>query len=620
MKIVLLVFLFILCGFISSAQEMRGTWIARNSLSTKEALAQTMDSLAANNFNVVFINVWSRGYPLWQSELFQSKTGISIDPTYQGRDILAEAIAEGHKHGLHVEAWFEYGFVGGWTGNQPAGSKGPIFNVHPDWVAKKRDGGEIDNSNFYWMIHTHPDVQDFLIGLATEMCRNYDLDGIELDRIRYSSTQYGYDDYTDSLYRSEHNGNPPPENHNDTNWIRWRADKLNHFAARIYDSIKVVNPKINVSNAPSLYSSNSYTAYNSFCQDWVWWVNNNVIDNVQVQSYVGSAATFSNIIDYIGTLVQDKTKVFPAFATKPGNNDLPANEVIQIINTTRAKGYNGNAIWYYVDLLPYFSVLKNSVYSEKTHPPYSPEDWREIYQIVSIHDTINAVSYGTWIKSNIFGYSGQSFYAGSQDSASVTYYFDVPADGFYEVYAYQVTAVNRNENAAYIVYDSYGNEYPVIVNQKNNNNRRWYKLKDVHLSEGKQKVFMVSNQNLEPNMFVSADAGFIKLNRRLSPEVVGIIDESKNEIHNSDYNFNLKSYPNPFNNQTKIVFEINELDLYHLKVFNTIGQELKSKSINPSSMGMQEFVLDTQGYSSGVYLVQLRQNQRSEFIKIVLAK
>lgn len=620
MKYFLLLFLFLSYNNIITAQELRGTWIARNSLSTKEALAQAMDSLAANNFNVVFINVWSRGYPLWKSELFQSKTGISIDPTYEGRDILAEAIAEGHKHGLHVEAWFEYGFVGGWTGNQPPGGKGPIFNVHPDWVAKKRDGGEIDNSNFYWMIHTHPDVQDFLIGLATEMCRNYDLDGIELDRIRYSSTQYGYDDYTDSLYRSEHSGNPPPENHNDSNWIRWRADKLNDFAARIYDSIKVANPKVNVSNAPSLYSSTSYTAYNSFCQDWVWWVNNNYIDNVQVQSYVGSAATFGNIIDYISTLIQDKTKVFPAFATKPGNNDLPVSEVQQMINVTRNKGYNGNAIWYYVDLLPYFSSLKNSVYSEKTHPPYSPEDWRELYQITTIHDTNNAVRYGTWINSNIFGYSGQSLYAGQQDSASVSYFFDVPVDGFYEVYAYQVTAVNRNEDAFYSVFDSNGNEINVVVNQKNPNNRRWYKLADVYLNQGRQKVFVVSNENLVANNFVSADAGFIKLNRRLSPDVVSVSDNSKDDIYHKNFNFNLKNYPNPFNNQTKIVFEINDLSDYKLSVFNLLGQELKSKKIVPTRIGLQELTIDTNNLSSGVYLLQLIQNQKAESIKIVLAK
>ncbi|MFN4110829.1 MAG: glycoside hydrolase family 10 protein, partial [Ignavibacteria bacterium] len=255
-KLILIVLLSLLLQSNLFSQELRGTWIARDQLGTKEALAYAIDSIAAANFNVVYVNVWSRGYPLWKSNVFYQHTGVYIDPTYDGRDILAEAIAEAHKHGLHVEAWFEYGFVGGYEPYYPGTSgKGKIFDTHPDWVAKRLDGGEKDNSNFYWMVQTRKDVQDFLIALVMEIVRNYDVDGIELDRIRYSSLQYGYDSYTDSLYRLEHNGNSPPTNYADQSWIRWRADKLNEFQARVYDSVKSVRLKFNLSNAPSLYSS-----------------------------------------------------------------------------------------------------------------------------------------------------------------------------------------------------------------------------------------------------------------------------------------------------------------------------------------------------------------------------
>lgn len=65
-------FILLLTLFCSNiyAQELRGTWIARDQLGTKEALAQAIDSIAAANFNVIYVNVWSRGYPLWNSEVF----------------------------------------------------------------------------------------------------------------------------------------------------------------------------------------------------------------------------------------------------------------------------------------------------------------------------------------------------------------------------------------------------------------------------------------------------------------------------------------------------------------------------------------------------------------------
>ncbi|MCX8011029.1 MAG: family 10 glycosylhydrolase, partial [Ignavibacteria bacterium] len=417
-------------------------------LTSKEALAQAMDSLAVNNFNVVYVNAWSRGYPLWQSQVFYNETNMYIDPGFTGRDILAEAIAEGHKRGLHVEAWFEYGFVGGYTNYLPGTSgKGKIFDVHPDWVAKKIDGSEKDDSNFYWMVQTRKDVQDFLIALVTEVCRKYDIDGIELDRIRYSSVQYGYDSYTDSLYRAENGGTPPPINTTDQNWIRWRADKLNQFAARVYDSVKAINPKINLSNAPSLYSSSQYTSYYSFCQDWVWWVNNNKIDNVQVQSYVGSASTFSNILNYIKTLVNDINKVYPAFAVQPGTSPLPLSEILAMIDNARSKGFKGNSIWYYTDLRSFLNSLKLNRYTESVSPPYSDLNWRKFTRIVTITDTLNAVRFGKWFTSLLQGFSSPSIYANGGDSASIDYFVDVPADGYYEIYPFIVTASDRSSSA-----------------------------------------------------------------------------------------------------------------------------------------------------------------------------
>ncbi|NUM72354.1 MAG: family 10 glycosylhydrolase, partial [Ignavibacteriaceae bacterium] len=379
-----------------AAQEFRGTWIARNSLSTKETLQKAIDSLASANFNTVFINVWSRGYPLWKSSVFHSHTGVYIDPLYEGRDILAETIAEAHKHGMSVEAWFEYGFVGGWTGNIPAGQKGPIFNAHPDWVARTQTGVEKDGSNFYWMVHTRNDVQQFLIDMCEEIAQNYDVDGIELDRIRYSSLEYGYDNYTDSLYRAENNGNPPPTVTSDTSWIRWRANKLNDFMQAAYNAIKAINPKVNVSNAPSLYSSSSYTAYVTFCQDWVTWVNTGLVDNVQVQSYVGSVGSFGAILDFISTMIPDKSKIYPAFAVAPNGNTIPPATLLQYVTTTRNKGFKGNAVWYQPDILAVNQYFATTIYPQKNYVPHHPADWRSYYKIDEIADQANVIREGTW--------------------------------------------------------------------------------------------------------------------------------------------------------------------------------------------------------------------------------
>ena len=603
------------------AQELRGTWIARDQLGTKEALAYAIDSIAAANFNVIYVNVWSRGYPLWKSNVFYQHTGVYIDPTYEGRDILAEAIAEAHKHGLHVEAWFEYGFVGGYEPYYPGTSgKGKIFDSHPDWVAKRLDGGEKDNSNFYWMVQTRKDVQDFLIDLVMEIVRNYDVDGLELDRIRYSSLQYGYDSYTDSLYRLEHNGNPPPTNYSDPSWIRWRADKLNEFQARVYDSVKSVRPKFNLSNAPSLYSASQYTSYNNFCQDWVWWVNNNKIDNVQVQSYVESPSAFSSILDYIQTLVNDKSKVFPSFAVSPGSNSLQPQVVFQFIDVTRTKGFKGNSIWYSNDLRNYFQELRANRYQQKSAVPFSTPDWREYKSITKISDQLNAVRYGNWTTSLIPGYENQTIYTTGGDSSSVSYYFDVPVSGYYDVYAFVVPGPDQSSNVEYLVRDSAGNLNSVFIDQTSFLNKRWKKLATVYLSKGRTLVLILSNRGVEPGKKVRADASFIKLNRILSADVSTEVD-----LENSNLNENFKHqkifiYPNPFNSSTTIEFFIPPQKIYNLSLFNSLGQKIYSENGISNLNGKNMIKIDSTDLNSGVYFCSITSDGIHMTSKMIILK
>jgi uncharacterized lipoprotein YddW (UPF0748 family) len=499
--------------------EVRATWLARDSLTSKETLAQAMNRAASNNFNVVFVNAWSRGYPLWRSQVFANETGVLIDPTYSNRDIMAEAVAEGHRNGLQVFAWFEYGFVGGWTGYLPGSSgKGKIFDVHPDWVAQQQDGTQIDSSNFYWMAHTRPDVQDFLIKLACEVVANYDLDGIELDRIRYPSLAYGYDDYTKSLYAAEHGGQLPPAHTGNSQWIRWRADKLNVFHAAAYDAIKALNPRFIVANAPSAYSSSAYSAYNSFCQDWVWWVNSNKVDSIELQSYVSTATSFSNILNYVKTQVNEVAKINPSFALRPNGNWIAYPEILKFVDVARAGGFGGQAVWYYSDLNTsnYFPNLGTNRYAVPTAPAHLPADWRAYREVVLISNPVDAVRTGSWIQSANVGFSGPSIYANSGDLATVDYYCDVPTNGIYEVYAFQVVSGTRATNALHLTFDGAGNIRTNHINQTLSANGRWFKLGDVLLAPGRQRVAQISNQGIIAGRQVSADALMISLHRRLS--------------------------------------------------------------------------------------------------------
>jgi uncharacterized lipoprotein YddW (UPF0748 family) len=605
----------------SDAQELRGTWIARDYLGSRDLIARAMDSLAANNFNTVMVNVWSRGYPLYQSELFLKHTGISIDPNYAGRDVLQEAIAEGHRAGLHVEAWFEYGFVGGYSGYLPGtGGKGKIFDLYPHWVAKQQNGTEIDGSSFYWMVHTRPDVQDFLIGMAAEVARKYDVDGIELDRVRYSSLNYGYDPYTDSLYKAEHGGQPIPAP-SDTSWRRWRADKLNQFVARAYDSIKAVNPNVNVSNAPSLYSSTAYSSYDSFCQDWVWWVNNHKVDNVHVQSYVSSPSTFGAYMDNMIARVSDKTRVHPSFAIKPNGTPIGAGTATQLIDVTRAKGLTGNSIWYFTDLIGTFPELKAGRYAAKVHPPHSSSDWRAYVAIVTISDTLNARRSGSWTASASPGYKGPSIYAGSSGVSTVEYSLNVPVNGYYEVYAYSVTSSNRTASAPFTVHTEDGT-ISATVDQSKTINSGWRKLADARLSAGMKKVVTLSNTAIGDGKLVSADAVMIVLNRRLTPVTGPAAVKSGADAPPRLFGL-LQNYPNPFNPVTTLHYTIPDgasAQPVTLTIYDMLGRSVTQLVNGLREPGTHSVQWNASENTSGIYFAKLTAGSTTHIRKLTLLK
>ena len=187
--------LFLLFAVALPAAEVRGVWIARDSLGSRARIRSTMEALGKANFNVAYVDVWSQGYPLFPSRVFEEETGLLIDPQYEGRDILQEAIEEGKPNGIAVVPWFEYGFVGVWSGRLRGESLGPIFDRHPEWLAKTRTGEtkfSIGGGAYYlWMAHTHPDAQNFLIQLMEEAQGRYDVPGIQFDRARYPTLECG---------------------------------------------------------------------------------------------------------------------------------------------------------------------------------------------------------------------------------------------------------------------------------------------------------------------------------------------------------------------------------------------------------------------------------------------
>lgn len=81
-----------------------------------------------------------------------------------------------------------------------------------------------------------------------------------------------------------------------------------------------------------------------------------------------------------------------------------------------------------------------------------------------------------------------------------------------------------------------------------------------------------------------------------------------------------QNYPNPFNPSTTIRYSIPESGFVNLKLYDVLGNELKSLVNTQQEAGQYEFVFDAAGLASGVYYYRIQSGEFTSTKKLVLMK
>ncbi len=592
---------------------MRGVWIAWGgnfqSVPSKEDIAKMMEDIAAHNLNTVYVDVWRYGYPYFRSKVFYDLTGKWTDPNLpEGRDVLADMIAEGHRVGLHVEAWFEYGFSACHDKNDD------LYQARPEWFAQRRDGSVLFNGEYRWkwLSHVHPQAQQFLIDLCQEVADHFDVDGIELDRVRYPELDCGYDPATVAAYKADHNGAAPPTYVADSEWMRWRAQKLTEFVAAFYDSIKAVNPDLFVSNAPIQYNY----GYQNFCQDWRPWINQGYLDFVSTQLYWPSNAAYVPELQRQMSYITDLNKFYPGICSIANNYLVPTNEIIAMIQSTRNHGLRGHVIWYYHTLADDLPELKQTVYQTPAAVPDRPQDWRQPAIIINEDDSTVVRSSGWTAYSGIPGFKGGNLYCRQDGDRWIEYFADVPQQGWYELYVFNIYHWNATQRAPYVIY-SHKRADTVLVDQNLPGTARWFKVGDFYYGKGSgQKIVRLSNANIGSGKLLFADAVMlIRSRRNLGVPTAVKVAENSQLVDTFKL---LQNYPNPFNPSTNLVYILNRDGFVSLRLYDVLGREVRVLQHGFQRAGQYTLTLHRGELHSGVYFCRLQRGDECRSIKLIL--
>lgn len=327
---------------------LRGTWVtnvASSALTSKEKVAETVKRCKQYGLNTIYVVTWHQGLSMYPSPVVKKYIGIMQDPVYNGFDPIKEIIEQGHKAGLRVIAWFEFGFSYVYKDTNSVWLK-----KYPHWAGKDVNGNLLQKNGFYWWNSLHPEVQNFMTELLLDFVKEYNADGIQGDdRLPAMPSEGGYDDYTKSLYAREHNGAAPPDSSKDTTWLQWRVDKLNAYIKDLYTRVKSIKPKYIVSWAPGLYPWSK----EQYLQDWPAWLKGGYADEILPQLYRYDITSYEKILKELDQQVtpSQKSKVFPGILIALGNGYLVKQDMLeQMIRLNRKYGFLGECAFYYEGL------------------------------------------------------------------------------------------------------------------------------------------------------------------------------------------------------------------------------------------------------------------------------
>ena len=370
-KIVWSLFLIIisLAWSSSSNTEFRSTWVItwdhinryENSGQNLYRLRTIMDDHVNAKMNAVIFQVRQGGTAYYESSY--EPWGYYAGYKYPGYDPLAVAIEEAHSRGLELHAWFNVFQTSSTYDGSPAAE-------NPEWICRDQNG--IPMSAYRSLSPGLEDVREYTINVAMEIVRNYDIDGLHLDYIRWNehtnsqrnnltvdqelerldgminkneieylisnmSGRYLYD------YQHPYSAGVPDGFASWEEWWRW---SVTTFVKTLHDSIQSVKPHVKLSAAVlGKYNWSGWQGYGTVYQDAALWYNEGYIDHLMPMSYHWTSAQ-----GFLGMLSNDCPNCWQpfiwegiesgrAFTVGPGSYILESNDVWNnhpsIINSMR---------------------------------------------------------------------------------------------------------------------------------------------------------------------------------------------------------------------------------------------------------------------------------------------
>lgn len=250
---------------------------------TPAEVDKMIEDLVTAKANAVFLEARHRGAVYY----LKSQEPPAEDPAYQkGFDALAYTIEKAHAAGIEVHLWSPVTPL--WDSARPPSDPRHIWNrfgpgapppeTWMTWTASGRVSRSIDLG--------HPEAARYTAEVFLDALRQYDLDGIHLDYIRYPEDgRYGWNPTAVARFHRIYARDGLPSE-NDPAWADFRRRQVTEFVRQIWLRALELKPQAKVTaslitwgNGPANDEEfRTKDAYSRVFQDWPRWLEEGILD------------------------------------------------------------------------------------------------------------------------------------------------------------------------------------------------------------------------------------------------------------------------------------------------------------------------------------------------------
>jgi uncharacterized lipoprotein YddW (UPF0748 family) len=375
-------------------REFRGAWVAtvgnidwpsKPGLPVQEQKAEflaILERAVSLNLNAIILQVRPACDAMYASSIepwspyLTGTMGKAPEPIY---DPVAFAVAEAHKRGLELHAWFN---------PYRAGVLEAKFAFAPNHISKTHPNLVHHYGKFLWLDPGEREVQDYSLSVIMDVVKRYDIDGVHFDDYFYpyalKEAQKGPTDFPDaaSWRRFGAGGKLSRDD--------WRRENINAFVERVYRSIKQAKPWVKFGISPfGIWQPhlppqiNGLGSYQGLFCDSRKWLMNGWVDYFSPQLYweiQPPEQSYPVLLKWWAAQNPQHRHIWPGIDSGKFAGRSKPEEILDQIRLTRSQTADcGNIHWSIRCLMQnrgnLAAALADQVYREAALVPASP--WLE---------------------------------------------------------------------------------------------------------------------------------------------------------------------------------------------------------------------------------------------------